>query len=89
MGATQIVTITAQELEALIERAVTRALEALPQPAPDQRWLTTREVAELLGVHTRSVQHYVKRGMPARFLGPKTVRYERDAVLAWFRARNA
>lgn len=85
-----LVVLPVSDLEALVRRAVRDALEdqrANEPPAPE--WLTTAEVAALIGVHPRSVAQYVRRdGLPSKRLGPKTVRYERAAVLAWIAARK-
>lgn len=95
MGAIQVVTIGVDELERVVERAVDRALDArAPAPAPSEPpepgpvWLTTKQVAELIGCHEKSVAALVARGLPRRELGPKTMRYERGAVLAWLAERD-
>jgi hypothetical protein len=90
VSASPLVVLPVADLEALIERAVRRALEAqAANAAPEPEWLDTKGVAALLGVHPRSVPQYVRRdGLPCKRLGPKTVRYERAAVLAWIASRR-
>ncbi|HEU4405522.1 MAG TPA: helix-turn-helix transcriptional regulator [Polyangiaceae bacterium] len=49
--------------------------------------LTTREVAELLRVHPKHVYRLMRRGLPAGRVGDEW-RFDREAVLAWARARE-
>jgi excisionase family DNA binding protein len=67
-------------------------------PASDAAILTITEVAELLRVSRSTIERFVHRnGMPFIDLGshnPKRrsrrlLRFERDAVLVWARARSA
>jgi len=66
-------------------------------PAPDVAVLTIAEVAELLRVSRSTVARFVhQRGMPYIDLGShnptrrtrRLLRFEREAVLAWARART-
>ena len=51
--------------------------------------MTTAEVAELLGVTTRTVKTYrEQRGLPFYELTEKNFRYLRSEVLAWFLKRK-
>lgn len=84
-----VVVIDPDDLAELIEGAVSRALAASRASSePVAEWLDARGVAEMLGVHPRSVAQYVRRGLPCRRLGPKTVRYERAAVVAWIERKG-
>lgn len=85
---TPAILISLADLEAVIERAVARALDAHAPREDEPQWLTTREVAELIGVQPRSVPQLVKRGLPVRKIGPKTSRFERAAVVAWIEGRR-
>jgi excisionase family DNA binding protein len=73
------VTLTVDELEQLVERAVTRAVGQ----RPDSDVLTRDEVAQLLQIHPRVVVTYVRtRGMPGKQVG-RSWRFRRSEVLAW------
>ena len=75
------------DLEVIVERAVRRALDGRASAEPAD-YLTTRQCAELVGVHPRSIVRLVRdEGLPAVRLGGKTMRYERAAVLAWLARR--
>ena len=85
--ATQLIVLSPEQLEALVERAVKRALDGRASAEPAD-YLTTRQCAELVGVHPRSIVRLVRdEGLPVVRLGEKTLRYERAAVLAWLDAR--
>lgn len=86
--ARNLVVIDVDDLERRIEGAVRRALAARSnEPAPE--YLTTKQAAELVGVHPRSVIRLVRdEGLPAIKLGDKTMRYDRAAVLEWMRGRG-
>jgi len=46
--------------------------------------LDTQQVAELLGVHTESVNRMRRRGeIPAYYLGHRMLRFHRDDVMKW------
>lgn len=80
--------VSLPDLIALVRDALaTHSPDAAP-PLTQGDWLDTRGVAALLGVHPRSVPQYVRRGLPVRRLGPKTLRYERAAALAWLEGRK-
>lgn len=47
------------------------------------KFLTRRELAELLGCSIPAIAVWRRQGMPARHFG-RLVRYELEPVLAWF-----
>lgn len=52
-------------------------------PTPDDPpWLTSRQVAAVLGVHPKHIYRLLKRGLPGRRVGGEW-RFRRDEVLAW------
>ena len=55
------------------------------------QWMTQREVAGLLGVSVETLRRWrrASTGPAARRLGPRVVRYDRAAVLAWLSTRGA
>lgn len=78
-----LVVVSRQELHDLIRDAVRDALDS-QRPA---EWLSKAQVAELIGVTTRSVSTYVERdGLPSHRRGG-TLRFRRDEVNAWMRGR--
>ena len=84
-----VVVIDPDDLHAMIAAEIRSALaERATTDDRPSAWLNARGVAEMLGVHPRSVAQYVRRGLPCRRLGPKTVRYERAAVVAWIERKG-
>lgn len=58
--------------------------------AAGTRTLDTKEsLARFLGVTTRTVEHFQRRGLPYYRLGPRRNRYDRAAVLAWLEKGGA
>lgn len=56
---------------------------------PKGRPLDTKEVAEILGVHTNTIEQYRFRGEGPRYFSPpetRLVRYSERDVLAWLAA---
>ena len=62
--AVRVVTVTAEELAALVEAAVRRALAEVAATANPTAgdWLDAGESADLLGVHRRTIGKLVKAG---------------------------
>ena len=59
----RVVTVTVEELAALVEAAVLRALESAPTSRPAAgEWLDAGEAADLLGVHRRTIGKFAKAG---------------------------
>jgi excisionase family DNA binding protein len=51
--------------------------------SPDRAWYSVAEVAQLLGVSRTTVWRWIRAGqLPARRVGPRTLRVERRAVEA-------
>lgn len=83
--AAEWVLIRGVELERLLVRALRVALD---ERKPEPEWLTTVQVAELLGVSRRSIPTLIARDeLPVRRIGERTLRFERDAVVAWLQTR--
>lgn len=81
-----VIVTTPEELDRIVRRAVE---EAMKLRAPSTDWLTASQVAELLGVHERTVQAKVRReGLPAHRIGTRSFRYRRDEVEDWIRQRS-
>lgn len=80
---TLVVTLTVDQLEELVGRAVRK--NATVQEA---EVLTRPDVAKLLQVHPNVVSRYVKRfGLPARQVGGEW-RFLRAEVMAWIDSRK-
>lgn len=75
------VTLTIDELDALVEKAVVRAIERhMPDADPI---LTREEAAELLGRHPDTMTRYCnKNGCPGRKVG-RDWKFLRSSLLAW------
>ncbi len=83
-----VVVIEAEELRAMIRAEVRAALAERRAGDPDP-WLDANAVAELLGVHPRTVAKLSSReGLPAHRIGAKLLRYRRAEVFAWLEERS-
>ncbi len=81
-----VVVISPEELAAIIEAAVKRALETRGSAAPAE-WLDAKRAAELLGVHQRTVMRLAKNGeLPSSRIG-RLLRFRREHVLALMNTR--
>lgn len=86
-AAPALVVVSPEELGRIVEAAVRRALEARIEGSPAD-WLDTKGAAALIKVHPRSIVRLVRdEGLPVVKLGPKTLRFEREAVLRWLARR--
>jgi excisionase family DNA binding protein len=83
-----LVMLTASDLEQLVEHRVRAAVRDEVERLCEPRFLTIAEVAEMLRLSTKTVTNLVrKEGLPvARQLG-RELRFERDRVVEWMRAR--
>ena len=59
----------------------------MPNPSESLTVLTTKEVAAMLKVSTRTVLEMVKRGLPAQKVG-RAWRFNPEAIKAWLDART-
>lgn len=84
-----LVTMTAAELEQLVDARVRAGMRDEIEKLVEPRFLTTAEVADMLSISTVYVARLVKsEGLPvARQLG-RELRFERDRVVEWMRARS-
>lgn len=83
------VTLTVEQLGALVEARVEKALAALPTVAPPEV-LDPRACAELLGISTKTVSQLVKHdALPVHYLSEREPRFLRREVLAWVAGRAA
>jgi excisionase family DNA binding protein len=85
-----LVTLTVDELEELVERAVARALEArstAPAGGPPAEWLDVAAAADLMGIHTRTVRRLAERGLKHLKVG-RTYRFRRSDLLEWIEAQS-
>lgn len=62
-------------------------VRALPVPEPE-RYLTRQQLADLMGVSTRSIDRMVSEGMPSETWGLRSRRFRASTALAWARERR-
>lgn len=82
-----LVVVDAAELEALVQRAVRRALDE--RPAEPAEWLDTAAAADLLDVHPRTVTRLARSGELASSRVGKLWRFRRADVLAYLESGAA
>ena len=76
-------------LESVAERAVAKALEALPRAAPDRPPLKNQaELAQHLGCDVRTVFALRKKGCPHVFVGDSP-RFDLDEVMVWLKEQGS
>ena len=56
----------------------------------NDRFLTTKEVADLLRISPRTLENWRQRGggPPYRVISQRLVRYSREELMVWVRAQN-
>lgn len=82
-NAAMAVTLTVDELEALVERAAERAIAAVADASVQPDVLTRAQAAELLQVTDHQVVVFVKKhGLPGARCGGEW-RFRRRDILAW------
>lgn len=58
-------------------------------PTPPEPFIDREELAGLLGVHVNTLDSWRHEpGFPEERWGPRTVRFQHSAVLAWLRDRQ-
>lgn len=84
----KLAVMTSDELSALVETAVNRAL-ARTRPEPESEIMSCEQVAELLGVHPRTVRNLTHdEGLPPLRRIGKLWRFRRSEVLEWMANRK-
>lgn len=78
-------TLTARQLEELVERAVRQALKS-GSMAPVL--VDKQDLARSLGCSSKHIDHLRQRGLPSVMLG-KAVRFEPAKVVDWLREHGA
>lgn len=51
----------------------------------DKKLVSTKELAEILGVHIQTIYNWANDGMPRMKLGYNVLRYDVDEVLEWLK----
>jgi excisionase family DNA binding protein len=89
MGAAEkFVVLSADELEALLERAARRAISARAADVNEPEFLTTAQVAKLLQTTPRNVRYLATGdGLPSMRVGTD-YRFKRSAVLAYMERKK-
>lgn len=76
-----VVTLTTDQLEELLNRAVTRATADL---LVQKEIMNTKEVAEFIGRSTRTIPALIEDdGLPVHYITPREPRFWRSEVLKW------
>jgi phage terminase Nu1 subunit (DNA packaging protein) len=58
-------------------------------PLPEQeRYVSRKELAEIMGVSVRTIDTFRAEGMPAESWGLRAVRFSPSKAIAWARART-
>lgn len=88
MARDPIVVMTGEQLRAFVTEAVNAAVANVK--APDDHDIMNREqVAELIGVHFKTIPVMIKRdGLPTLRMVGSQWRFSRRAVLAWMETRK-
>lgn len=59
-------------------------------PSPEvERYVSRRELAQIMGVSVDTVKRLEKKGMPRVKFGQRTVRYRASVAVAWARAHGS
>jgi excisionase family DNA binding protein len=82
-----LVTITAEELRAIVREEVRAAIGAR-EARDESELLTPREAADILGVTTRTLRDYSARGLRVVRVSPRVVRYRRADLDAFAHGRG-
>ena len=88
-----MVVLTSEELLALIRQAVSEAQAAAARlvvaPNRAREFLTSEQLAERLGVCTKSIKTMVRRdGLPMHIVGPRLQRFLWSEVEQWLERRG-
>lgn len=59
----------------------------MPVPEPE-RYVTARELADLMGVSLSTIQRLTREGMPSVTWGRRTRRYRASVAIGWAKARE-
>lgn len=62
---------------------------SVPERAEPERYITRQELAERMGLSTKSLDRLVKAGAPSYTWGLRTRRFLASEVIAWARDREA
>lgn len=63
------------------------SVHGLPVPEPE-RYVDRAELAKLMGVSTKTVDRWVKQGMPSETWGVRARRFRPSLAIAWARGRG-
>lgn len=59
----------------------------IPVPEPE-RYVNRAELAEIMGVSTRTIDRFVQDGMPSETWGLRARRFKASLAVAWARSRE-
>lgn len=87
-AASKVVVVDVEVLRSIVREELVRAMQARTPANEAPEYLTSADVAELLGVHARTIAKMVARdGLPAHRFGSKLLRFKRSEVVAWLEAQ--
>lgn len=86
--AKMIVTLTVGELQAMIDQAVAKANGNATHEQPS-RYVDMQHLADHYGVSKATVSNWIRKESCPHIQRGKVVRFEIDAVEAWFRGRKS
>ncbi len=82
--AKSIVVMGADDVSALVEAAVRRAVTSTHR---EDEWMSAHEVAQILGVKRETIRSIVRRGELPVYRPGKNLVFKRSEVIAWVEAR--
>lgn len=60
----------------------------LPVPEPE-RYVSRKELADIMGVSVKTIDRFVREGMPSETWGVRSRRFRPSVAIAWARTRRA
>ncbi len=87
MSEPQVIITTPEQLKALIDEAVKKAMAAAGNNGED-KLLDPTEVAKKLGVTEDWLYHHAKKLPFTRKLGPRLLRFSHQGLLKWIEAKK-
>ena len=83
-----VIVISPEELARIVREAVREELAARASEAAPE-WLDTKQAAELVGVHRKTIAKLIKsEGLPVHRVGESIRRFSRAELLCWLEGRR-
>lgn len=84
--AQRLIDVTLADLESLIEQAVQRTLERMPQQEQADELLTVEQAAEFLSLHKTTIYGLVSKGELPHMKRSKRVYFSKQELIAYLKA---